>query len=298
MKLILQAIKSMFRGIEASRTCWEETKEVILVDNYTSAEYQEDINVPSCNFVPKQKYNVTWNGVLYENVVCYTDGEYNVLGGDGSGYPFYLDDDGGNAFYVSCEEDEEFTVSVSTIETVVHKLDDKYLSDNIARVKEVRKALNDVQSVANEAQSTANSAITKINSKPSHLECGTTTLPVISSNSIAVGQTLSAEFDKGATNIYNSLRKLGNYGDTISIRIQVTRIVNDTSYAERVIVLHRYDFNSIETTFHGIFTVRFVKNYSSYSDAKTDHFETYYVEINSSSSFGKGFSRLLLTRIS
>ena len=211
MNLILQAIKSMFRGvynaIEASRTCWEETKEVILVDSYTSAEYQEGINLPSCNFVPKQKYNVTWNGVLYENIVCYTDGEFNILGGDGSGYPFYLDDDGGNAFYVGCEEDEEFTVSVSTIATVVHKLDKKYLPDNMATVEAVQEA----QTTADNAQTTADNAQTTAESKmDAENPVGTGSFSIGRQSDSTIGYNSTAHGDGTVAN-FADMRATGKY---------------------------------------------------------------------------------------
>lgn len=124
------------RGYE-ERTHWKEEikSEVVLVDNLTSDDYNNDINVPKCNFISGQSYNVTLNGTLYEGLVCYSDGDYNVIGDDGI-VPFYIDDDGGDDLYVSVNDgDSTWTLSISTIETayIYHKLDPNYIpADDIA----------------------------------------------------------------------------------------------------------------------------------------------------------------------
>lgn len=92
-------------------------KEVVLVDNYTGSG-----NHPTCNFVVGQAYNVTWNGTLYKNVICKEEDGYNALMGDD--YPFYIDDDGGNGFYVGGEFS---SVSISIIEENIKKLDKKFI---------------------------------------------------------------------------------------------------------------------------------------------------------------------------
>ncbi len=96
---------------------------VTLVDNLTSEEYTNG-NKPSCNFVSGQSYDVTWNGILYENLVCRYNGGYNIIVSDEGG--FIIDDDGGNSLYVSTDEDD-WTVSISTIQEIVHKIDPKYM---------------------------------------------------------------------------------------------------------------------------------------------------------------------------
>ena len=83
--------------------------------------------MPSCNFIPGKKYIVIWNEERYDNVTCWNDGYYNVLGGEG--YPFYINDDGGDSLYIEAEED--FTVSIYQDETVIHKIDEKYLPEII-----------------------------------------------------------------------------------------------------------------------------------------------------------------------
>ena len=115
------------------RTHWKEEikSEVVLVDNLTSDDYNDDINVPECNFIPGQSYNVTLNGTLYEGLVCYYDGSYNIIGDDGT-VPFYIDDDGGDDLYVDVYDGDTWTLSISTIGTdyTYHKLDPNYLPVN------------------------------------------------------------------------------------------------------------------------------------------------------------------------
>ena len=124
------------RGYE-ERTHWKEEikSEVVLVDNLTSDDYHNGDNVPECNFIPGQSYNVTLNGTLYEGVECYYYGSWNVIGGDDT-VPFYITDNGGNALYVEIYEgDITWTLSISTIGTayIYHKLDPNYIpADEIA----------------------------------------------------------------------------------------------------------------------------------------------------------------------
>ena len=103
----------------------------VIVDNYSGSGKR-----PKCNFVVGNTYDVIWNGVTYKGLVCRTDGEYNFIGGDG--YPFYIDNDGGNGFYV--EPESGFTVSIFS--DIVHQLDEKYIPDSIARVNDVEDVLN------------------------------------------------------------------------------------------------------------------------------------------------------------
>lgn len=82
--------------------------EKILVEELTPDSDQ----TPSCTFIVKDAYDVVWNGVVYENVECVDNHGYRCLGGDD--YPFYIDDDGGDGFYLEPEDSWE-TV------TVIHK---------------------------------------------------------------------------------------------------------------------------------------------------------------------------------
>ena len=108
-----------------NRPFYSEVSIVTLVDNLTAEDYNNG-NAPSCNFVPEQSYDVTWNGVLYENLVCYYDGYNNIVASDENGCPFYIDDDGGNGLYIESEE-ENWTVSISTAQETVHQIDSKYV---------------------------------------------------------------------------------------------------------------------------------------------------------------------------
>ena len=113
-----------------NRTHYEEVNEVVLVDNLTFADYDNG-NYPKCNFIIGQSYNVVWNGTLYENLICFTDGEFNIIASQDDGYPFYIDDDGGNSLYIE-SENSDWVVSIFTTHTVIHKLDAKYLPDEIS----------------------------------------------------------------------------------------------------------------------------------------------------------------------
>jgi hypothetical protein len=117
-------------GYIKNRTHWEEREYVTFVDNFDSSA---DTASPKCNFSIGEKYDVTWNGVLYEGLVCYYDGEYNCIGGDG--YPFHIDDDGGNNFYAFDMEDEtkNYVVSVSGYVNNIHQLDIKFIPQTIQR---------------------------------------------------------------------------------------------------------------------------------------------------------------------
>lgn len=116
-------------GYIKNRTHWEVLEKKIWVDNLTSQEYDKG-NIPKCNFVPGNSYNVIFNDVLYENLVCYFDDGWNIVASPDNGYPFYIDDDGGDAFYISSDI-VPFTVTVYECVNTIHKLDPKYLPDDI-----------------------------------------------------------------------------------------------------------------------------------------------------------------------
>ena len=118
----------------------EGAKEIEIVSNFTVEDY-ENGNLPSCNFVAGNKYKVVWNGDVYDNIICYTDGECNILGGSDE-YPFYIDDDGGNSIYIG-DADNGFIVSIYETREVVHKLDKKYLPDTVPTLDEVQSMIDD-----------------------------------------------------------------------------------------------------------------------------------------------------------
>lgn len=123
----------------------------VIVDNYSGSGKR-----PKCNFVVGNVYDVIWNGVTYKGLVCHTDGEYNSIGGDG--YPFYIDNDGGNGFYVAPESG--FTVSI--LGDIVHQLDEKYIPDDIARVEDVEEVFT---SFADSFDESINNLETTLNNK-------------------------------------------------------------------------------------------------------------------------------------
>lgn len=105
-----------------NRPFYSEVENVILVDNLTQSAYDNGEH-PNCTFVIGQAYNVTWNGTLYENIVCALEGSWRTLTSDA----FYIDDDGGNNLYVDAKDDTEWTLSISTVQEVVKKLDKKFI---------------------------------------------------------------------------------------------------------------------------------------------------------------------------
>lgn len=166
MKLILQAIKALFRKIEASRTHWEEVEEVnaIAETTVTISEDNSDAALPDTTQLTVGKtYFVILNGVSYECVAWYSDDEEAVIIGNGdifggvggNGEPFSCDSYSNNHIYLNTKKAGTYTISVSTEENVVHKLDKKYLPDEVI----------DSIGIANNAQITANNAQTTANSK-------------------------------------------------------------------------------------------------------------------------------------
>lgn len=115
-----------------NRTHWEEKKQSVIIDNLTSEQYDNG-DYPACTFVVGQEYTVIWNGVIYNNLICQFDGNYRILGGNvHPNCPFYIDDNGGNGLYVSSwDEVEDFTVSIIEHSNIIHKLDPKYLPEDI-----------------------------------------------------------------------------------------------------------------------------------------------------------------------
>ena len=170
MKLILQAIKALFRKIEASRTHWEEVEEVEIIaeTTVTISEDNSDAVLPkTTQLTVGQTYFVILDGVSYECVAWYSDDEDAVIIGNGAifggeggnGEPFSCDSYSEGEIYLNTEKAGTYTISISTKENVIHKLDKKYMPD------EVIESIDNAQSTANNAQTTANNAQTTANSK-------------------------------------------------------------------------------------------------------------------------------------
>ena len=173
MKLILQAIKALFRKIEASRTHWEEVEEVeILAETtVTISEDNSYADLPKTTQLTVGKtYFVILDGVSYECVAWYSDGEDAVIIGNGAifggevgnGEPFSCDSHPSGLICLNTEKAGTYTISISTMENVVHKLDKKYMPDEVIESIDIA---NQAQSTANQAQSTANQAQSTVNSK-------------------------------------------------------------------------------------------------------------------------------------
>ena len=141
MKLILQAIKALFRKIEASRTHWEEVKEVeVLAETtVTIPENAGDETLPNTTqLTVGQTYFVILDGVSYECVAWQSDedpdaviiGNGAIYGGEGgNGEPFSCNSYSNGKIHLNTEKAGTYTISISTKENVVHKLDKKYLPD-------------------------------------------------------------------------------------------------------------------------------------------------------------------------
>ena len=164
MKLILQAIKALFRKIEASRTHWEEVEKVDIITETTVTILDDGGSKrlsETTQLTIGQTYFVILDGVSYKCVAWYSDdgsavmiGNGAIFGGEGgNGEPFSCDNYSDGKIYLNTEKAGTYTISISTMENVVHKLDKNYLPD------EVIKSIG----IANNAQTTANSKMNASN---------------------------------------------------------------------------------------------------------------------------------------
>lgn len=114
-----------------NRTHWKGEENIsTLLENYTSVEYSSGEERKAFTFIPNQRYKVVWNGTVYDNLVCFFSDGYNVIADYTLGCPFHIDDDGGDGLYV--ESSDEWTVSIYADLTEWHKLDIRYLPDDIS----------------------------------------------------------------------------------------------------------------------------------------------------------------------
>jgi hypothetical protein len=102
----------------------ETVLDVLSIEQYTAGEYT------GCTFVVGDLYDVHWDGMMFEDMECYMDGGYRVLGKPGRVLPFYIDDNGGDGLYVEPNA-ENGTTTWSTVaiykKHVEWKLDPSYL---------------------------------------------------------------------------------------------------------------------------------------------------------------------------
>ena len=104
---------------------YEESEIAELVSNLTTEAYNNRQFSP-CNFIVGEKYNVIWNNESYNDLICYELDGCRVIGGEG--YPFYIDDDGGNSLYIESTTDEtDFVVTVIGKRVTIKTIDEKFL---------------------------------------------------------------------------------------------------------------------------------------------------------------------------
>ena len=175
MKLILQAIKALFRKMEASRTHWEEVKEVEILTETTVTIPEDNSDVKLTNttqLTVGQTYFVILDGVSYECVAWYSNDEDAVIIGNGAIFggeggnsePFSCDSYSSGNIYLNTEKAGTYTISISTKENIVHKLDKKYLPDEVIdSIDNAQTTANNARAAANNAQTTANNAQTTAN---------------------------------------------------------------------------------------------------------------------------------------
>lgn len=131
----------------------------------------------SIQLQPNQTYTITWDGVSYnlqynkvEDVLGFIGNEnyLNMQGGGNIPFAIILIVEAGTCFLSTESTAESHTISISTIQTSVHKLDSKYLDlpTNIATTEDIQSVIdvaNTAQDAANTAQATADSKMDKTN---------------------------------------------------------------------------------------------------------------------------------------
>lgn len=122
----------------------EQTEIVILPETTLNGEQSINITTP---LIVGQEYKITWNGVVYRSIAREYDG-YRMIGNNAvyefdngietdTGEPFAAKTEGDNLnlyFYMDDTVTEPPTVSI-TFGEKVHKIDEKYIPNEIARVQ-------------------------------------------------------------------------------------------------------------------------------------------------------------------
>ena len=195
MKTILNAVQNLInKKIKAStadwnqndpsapdyvkhRTHWEKEENVIVLNETTvtiTDDYYDFGNIPYGQLIAGQTYYVTLNGVEYKCVARYCN-DYVLIGngtiyGDGdvsNNEPFSCDSYSDGNIYLNAAVGE-YTISISGVKTVIHKLDSKYLDlpTNLATtddMEEVWEYADSAYSYANDAYSLANTKMNATN---------------------------------------------------------------------------------------------------------------------------------------
>lgn len=135
-------------GYIANRTHYTEvTNEVVLFEDMWSTKAGDPVDVPLIPLVIGNTYKVTLDGIDFF-LEC-TKEEYStdypqlgVLTEDGdviyNDFPFYIrSDEEDGTTEIRIEKAGLHTLRISEVETVVHRLDEKYLPENVARVSDI-----------------------------------------------------------------------------------------------------------------------------------------------------------------
>lgn len=106
--------------------------ELLIVDNLTYEDY-DDGDYPPCTFIVGEKYTVTIDDNIYSDIKCGKIDGWRVLTGTlVDGTDFYINDNGGNDLDIWIENEWS---TISIIQGSIHKIDKKYLPDNIESVQ-------------------------------------------------------------------------------------------------------------------------------------------------------------------
>lgn len=101
-------------------------KEVLAED----VSFKGELQLQNFNLVYGEKYDVTFDGILYSNLEPYDDDGYITIGapyGNYLDYPFNISHTEGDPPYVYTSDNINHVVTVSRSEEIIHKIDDKYL---------------------------------------------------------------------------------------------------------------------------------------------------------------------------
>ena len=149
-----------------NRTHWSEEVNKTLLKLQT-IEIGEELyaSMPNFNYVVEagKTYTVRFQDELYNCVAwvstdednCIMLGNGSIYGGNGgNNEPFSIDTYSDGSAYLNTSEAGTYSVEVSSIVEVVHKLDEKFIPDTIARLSDINSEyakLSDVQSLISTA---------------------------------------------------------------------------------------------------------------------------------------------------
>lgn len=196
MKLVLEAIKSLFRKIEAQRTHWVDlpVEEAVVEKAQFDFTNEPLINSLNIEIVEGKTYKVTFDDVVYECVAYIAEGPNapsigngeiaGASGGNGEPF-FYTTFEGASLLFA---EPGSHIISVSVITPgEVHRLDEKYLPDGVSAER-----IEEAQTTAYEALYSANDAMRAYNPHGAGHFTINSSLDKVGSNSVAIGNSTEA----------------------------------------------------------------------------------------------------------